>query len=66
MKSSSALETYLQWEERRLRGGKMLQQGMTVSEVANSLRVTRQTVAVWQKRLAEGGSAGLKCRYDIH
>ena len=39
-------------EKRRLRGGKLLARGMSKSEVARQLGVTRQTVAAWEQRLA--------------
>ncbi len=47
-------------EKRRLQGAKLLARGVTKSEVARQLGVTRQTVAVWEQRLAEGGKESLK------
>jgi len=47
-------------EKRRLRGGKLLARGMSKSEVARQLGVTRQTVAAWEQRMAEDGRDGLK------
>jgi transposase len=48
-------------EKRRLKGGKLLARGMAKSEVARQLGVTRQTVASWGRRMAEGGRDGLMC-----
>ena len=48
-------------ERRRLKGAKLLARGMSKSEVARELGVARQTVAVWEQRLAEGGQESLKC-----
>ena len=47
-------------EKRRLQGAKLLARGISKSEVARQLGVARQTVAVWEKRLTEGGKEGLK------
>lgn len=47
-------------EERRLKGGKLLARGVPKSEVARRLGVTRQTVASWERRIAQGGRDGLK------
>jgi transposase len=47
-------------EERRLKGARLLLRGKSKSEVARQLSVARQTVAAWQKRLAEGGRQSLK------
>jgi transposase len=47
-------------EKRRLKGGRLLARGVAQSEVARQLGVTRQTVAAWERRLAEGGSDALK------
>lgn len=47
-------------EKRRLKGAKLLARGMTKSEVARQLGVTRQTVAAWELRLLEGGKESLK------
>jgi transposase len=46
-------------EKRRLKGAKLLAGGMSKSEVARQLGVTRQTVAAWERRMEEGGE-GLK------
>ena len=51
-------------EKRRLKGAKLLARGMTKSEVARQLGVTRQTVAAWEQRLLEGGKESLK-RSDL-
>jgi transposase len=47
-------------EKRRLKGARLLARGMSKSEVARQLGVTRQTVAAWERRLAEGGKQALK------
>jgi transposase len=47
-------------EERRLKGAKLLARGLSKSEVARQLGVTRQTVAAWERRLEEDGRLGLK------
>lgn len=47
-------------EKRRLKGAKLLARGVSKSEVARQLGVTRQTVAAWEQRLAEGGKDALK------
>lgn len=47
-------------EVRRLKGAKLLARGVTKSEVARQLGVSRQTVAAWEQRLTEGGKAALK------
>ena len=47
-------------EKRRLKGAKLLERGMTKSEVARELGVSRQTVAAWEQRLSEGGKESLK------
>lgn len=47
-------------EKRRLKGAKLLARGVSKSEVARQLDVSRQTVAAWEQRLAEGGKAALK------
>jgi transposase len=47
-------------EKRRLKGGKLLARGISKSEVARQLGVTRQTVASWEQRMAEGGRDALK------
>jgi transposase len=47
-------------EKRRLKGGKLLARGVSKSEVARRLGVTRQTVASWERRMAKDGRDGLK------
>ena len=47
-------------EQRRLKGAKLLARGVSKSEVARQLEVTRQTVAAWEQRLSEGGKESLK------
>lgn len=47
-------------EKRRLKGGKLLARGVSKSEVARRLGVTRQTVAGWERRMAKNGRDGLK------
>lgn len=47
-------------EKRRLEGGKLLRRGVSRSEVARVLGVARQSVAVWERRLAAGGTGALK------
>ena len=47
-------------EQRRLKGAKLLTRGVSKSEVARQLGVTRQTVAAWEQRLSEGGQQSLK------
>jgi transposase len=51
---------FLALEKRRLLGAKLLAHGVSKSEVARQLGVTRQAVAVWEQRLAEGGREALK------
>ena len=47
-------------EKRRLKGGKLLARGVSKSEVARRLGVARQTVAGWERRMAQDGREGLK------
>ncbi len=47
-------------EKRRLQGAKLLARGESKSAVARQLGVTRQTVAAWEQRVAEGGKESLK------
>lgn len=55
--------TRAQMEERRLEGGRLLRAGkLSQSEIARQLGVTRATVQVWKKRLAEGGLRALRQR----
>lgn len=49
-------------ESRRLKGAKLLSMGVHAAEVARRLGVARQTVAAWERRIAEGGKDGLKHR----
>jgi transposase len=46
-------------EKRRLKGARLLARGISKSEVARQLGVTRQTVAAWERRM-EDGSEGIK------
>lgn len=48
-------------EKRRLKAARLLARGVRKSEVARQLGVTRQTVATWEQRMAEGGRDALKC-----
>lgn len=56
---------FVAMEKRRLEGAKLLKKGITVSEVAQKLGVTRQTVKVWEKRLAGGGTQALKSSHPL-
>lgn len=49
-------------EQRRLRGAKLLEQGVPPAEVARRLGVKRQSVFEWQALLKEKGLQGLKRR----
>ena len=46
-------------EKRRLKGAKLLERGLSKSEVARRLGVTRQTVAAWEQRMDQGGADAL-------
>ena len=46
-------------EKRRLKGAKLLERGLSKSEVARRLGVTRQTVAAWEQRVDQGGADSL-------
>lgn len=50
---------YAMLENRRLQGVMLLANGLSQSEVARQLGVTRQAVACWKQRLAEGGPDSL-------
>jgi transposase len=47
-------------EQRRMKAARLLQQGMSNSEVARRLGVHRQSVIRWARELARSGVAGLK------
>jgi transposase len=47
-------------ERRRMKAAKLLQQGVSQSEVARRLGVHRQSVIRWACQLAQAGRAGLK------
>ena len=47
-------------ERRRIQAGELLQQGLRQSEVAERLRVSRETVRRWAGKMGEGGLAALK------
>ena len=47
-------------EKRRLKGAKLLERGLSKSEVARQLGVSRQTVAAWEQRVDQGGADSLK------
>src|ERR1700736_2207499 len=47
-------------ERRRMAAAKLLQQGVSQSEVARRLGVHRQSVIRWVRQLAQFGRAGLK------
>ncbi len=46
-------------EERRLRGARLLKEGVSQAEVAQQLGVKRQSVHEWAKVMAEQGEKGL-------
>jgi transposase len=46
-------------EERRLKGARMLEEGVTQSEVAREMGVTRQSVHEWAKVMEAEGEKGL-------
>lgn len=55
-----SLLTRKQMEERRLTGGRLLQNGkLSQAEIARRIGVSRVTVTDWAKELAEDGWAGL-------
>ena len=47
-------------EQRRIQAGQLLLRGMRQSEVANRLRVSRETVRRWAGKVGEGGLDALK------
>jgi transposase len=47
-------------EHRRIQAGELLLQGLRQSEVADRLRVSRETVRRWAGKMGEGGLAALK------
>ena len=47
-------------EYRRIQAGELLLQGLRQSEVADRLRVSRETVRRWAGKMGEGGLAALK------
>jgi transposase len=47
-------------ERRRMTAAKLLEQGVSQSEVARRLGVHRQSVIRWARQLAQSGRAGLK------
>lgn len=49
-------------EQRRLRGARLLAQGVRKSEVARRLGVSRQSVADWERMLKDKGKGGLRRR----
>ena len=49
-------------EKRRLKAGKLFDQGKGTSEVARLLQVRRQSAHDWQKRWQKGGVAALRSR----
>ncbi|MDR3418701.1 MAG: helix-turn-helix domain-containing protein [Nevskia sp.] len=50
----------LELEQRRLQAGQLLLQGMRQSEVAQHLKVSRETVRRWADKVDRGGLAALK------
>ena len=47
-------------ERRRIQAGELLLQGVRQSEVADKLRVSRETVRRWAGKIGQGGLAALK------
>lgn len=47
-------------QRRRLRGARLLAEGVAQAEVARRLGVSRQSVSRWAKRMADGGQTALK------
>ena len=47
-------------ERRRIQAGELLLQGLRQSEVADKLRVSRETVRRWAGKMGQGGLAALK------
>ena len=50
---------YVSMEERRLQGGRLLEEGVSQAEVARQLGVKRQSVHEWAKVLTTHGEKGL-------
>ena len=50
----------LKLERRRMRGARLLQQGVSEAEVARRVGVHRQSVNRWAQQLAKGGRGALK------
>jgi putative transposase len=53
-------ECFKTLEQRRLKGARLLEQGVHQSEVARRVGVHRQSVSRWARQLEEAGRAGLK------
>jgi transposase len=53
-------ECFRTLEQRRLKGARLLEQGVHQSEVARRVGVHRQSVSRWARQLEEAGRAGLK------
>lgn len=49
-------------EQRRLKGARLLKQGVAQAEVARRCGVSRQTASAWERRLKNTGTAGMKRR----
>jgi transposase len=49
-------------EQRRLKGARLLAEGMPQAEVARRCAVSRQTVSTWERLLKEKGAAAMKRR----
>jgi transposase len=49
-------------EQRRLKGARLLKQGVAQAEVARRCGVSRQTASAWERLLKEKGTAGMKRR----
>ena len=47
-------------ERRRIQAGELLMQGLRQSEIADRLRVSRETVRRWADKVGQGGLAALK------
>jgi transposase len=53
-------ECFRSLEQRRLKGARLLEQGIHQAEVARRVGVHRQSVSRWARQLEEAGRAGLK------